>query len=195
MVLLLHRIIVLKKYHWESFLIIQCIALADLGILKSIKKEFENLINYYFFISLWIFPGYNPSVTGGCNDKTGSPATFDSLTSFLNDKGAEWVMTNNVQFKNFVVYDHATAGIETKTIVSNKLPNTPYSAYFYNANTGPSIVNSVIIGNSDPAATSAITTHGLVLAWDRGQLIQNVKLINFPTNVAIVGTSIDGTCT
>jgi hypothetical protein len=104
-------------------------------------------------------------------------------------------MANTVQFKNFIVYDHVTAGIETKTIVSNKAANTPYSAYFFNANTGPSIVNSIIIGNSNPAATSSITRKGLIIAWERGQLIQNVSIINLFSNPAIIPTSIDGTCT
>jgi hypothetical protein len=104
-------------------------------------------------------------------------------------------MANTVQFKNFIVYDHVTAGIDTKSIVSNKNVNTPYSAYFYNANTGPSIVNSVIIGNSNPAATSAITRSGLVIAWERGLLIQNVSIINLFSNPAIIPTLIAGTCT
>ncbi len=136
-------------------------------------------------------------MSGACWDTRGSAATFDSLISYSNDKGAEWVMSNNIQFKNFLVYDQSTAGIESKTIVSNQDANTPYSQYFYNGAIGPSIVNSVIIGNSDPAAVSSITNIGLVLAWDRGQLIDNVTFINFPdaNSVAIGATSIDGVCT
>ena len=136
-------------------------------------------------------------MSGSCWDSRGSLATFDTLISYSNDKGAEWVMSNNIQFKNFVVYDHTTSGIETKSIVSNKNANTPYSKYFYNDTNGPSIVNAVIIGNSDPAAVSSITNAGLVLAWDRGQLIENVTLINFPdaNSVAIEATTIAGVCT
>ena len=97
----------------------------------------------YFVFSLWIFPGFHPSITGACSDNTGSPATFDTFLSYNNDKGAEWVMANNVQFKNFVVFDHKTAGIETKTIVDNSNANTPYSAYFFN---NPGIIPTSIDG-------------------------------------------------
>ena len=158
-------------------------------------KFFNNSAHSVGRFGLWIFPGYSPSITGKCGDTSGSAAAFDTLTSYSNDKGAEWVMSNNVQFKNFVIYDVISSGIETKTIVSNSNPNTDYSSYFYDANNGPSIVNAIIIGNSDPSARSAITSKGLVLAWDRGQLIQNVKFLNFPTNVAIGATTIAGKCT
>ena len=157
-------------------------------------KFFNNSVHSVGRFGLWIFPGYNPSTTGSCSDSTGSAATFDTLISYSNDKGAEWVMSNNVQFKNFIIYDTVSCGIETKTIISNSIPNTIYSAYFYNATIGPSIVNSIIIGNSDPLATTAITNKGLIIAWDRGQLIKNVTFINFPDNVAIGATTIQCIC-
>ena len=102
-------------------------------------------------------------------------------------------MSNKIQFKNFIVYDHATSGIETKAIQYNR-NNTYYSANFYNDTFGPSIVDSVIIGNSNSSAKTSITRVGLVIAWDRGQLIKNVKLINFPDeNSSAIGAT-NGTC-
>ncbi len=55
---------------------------------------------------------------------------------------------------------------------------------------------SVIIGNSDPTAVVSKTEKGLVLAWDRGLLLKNVKLINFPdaNSYAIGATEISGRC-
>ena len=114
----------------------------------------------------------------------------------MNDKGAEWDQSNNIQFKNFLIFDHYTAGIDTKSIMFNKLLNTQYSKYFYNSINGPSILNSVIIGNSNSNATSSLTPKGLIIAWDRGQLISNVTLANFPdaNSYAIGATEIAGAC-
>ena len=134
---------------------------------------------------LWIFPSYTPAL---------SPAIFDSFISYSNDKGAEWTSSNKVQFKNFIVYDHTTAGIETKTIQYNSDFLSSYSPYFYNESTGPTIMNSVIIGNSNSSSNSSITPLGLVIAWDRGELIKNVKFINFPDSKAIGATTIPGSC-
>lgn len=107
-------------------------------------------------------------------------------------------MSNNVQFRNFVIYDHFTSGIETKTIVSNKAVNTPYSATFFKESIAPLIADSIIIGNSDPltSGTTSISESGLVIAWDRGQLIKGVSFYNFPSagSRAIRGPFIDGTC-
>ncbi len=48
---------------------------------------------------LWIFPGYTPTVSGGCNDIRPSVAQFNNFTSWSCDKGAENVNSNNIQFK------------------------------------------------------------------------------------------------
>ena len=105
-------------------------------------------------------------------------------------------MANNVQFRHFVVYDHFTTGIETKTIVSNKETNTPYSSTFYKDSIAPLIADSIIIGNSDPGGSTSITGSGLVIAWDRGQLLKGISFYNFPSagTRAIRGPFIDGTC-
>jgi hypothetical protein len=143
---------------------------------------------------LWIFPGYTPSASGRCNDGARSVARFTRFTSFLNDKGAEWVMSSNLQFRNFVVFDHAEASIETKTIIFNEDPNTRQSYSFYNESSGATIADTVIIGNSDSSSSTSITPTGIIVAWDRGQLIKNVQFYNFPDDAseAMRGTLIAG---
>lgn len=48
---------------------------------------------------LWIFPGYHPTKTGGCWDSNIVPAVFENFYSYMCDKGAEWVMSNPLQFR------------------------------------------------------------------------------------------------
>ena len=160
-------------------------------------KFYNNSVHSNGRFGLWIFPGYHPTVSGSCTDTRPSAAVFNHLTSYLNTKGAEWVMANNIQFRNFVVFDQSVTGIETKTIVSNKLINTPYQMTFYDEAIGPLIADTIIVGNSDPTASASISESGLVVAWDRGQLIKSVSFYNFPNSAsrAIRGPFIDGTCT
>lgn len=144
--------------------------------------------------------GYTPTVSGGCSDNRPSVAKFEYFTSYGNEKGAEWVFSSNLQFRNFLIFDQSGVGIETKTIVINDLRRSLIPAYvptFYNQDTGPSIQDTVIVGNSDSASTESITKTGLVVAWDRGQLIKNTTFINFPSSSsqAIRGPEVLGKCT
>ena len=144
---------------------------------------------------LWVFPGYTPTVSGSCGDTRATVARFESFTGYRNDKTAEWVMANNVQFRNFVSFDDFSVGIETKTIAYNDKANTQYANSFYDEEMGPLIADSVIIGNSDQSKIDN-TPSGLVVAWDRGQLIRNVSFLNFPSksSQAIRATEIRGRC-
>ena len=146
---------------------------------------------------LWIFPGYHPTQSGSCLDTNSKPAKFEHFHSYSCDKGAEWVNSNPLQFRHFTVFDHASSGIETKTIFSNLKENTEYVNTFYSNQTGPLIADTVIIGNSDTSQGTSITESGLVVAWDRGQLLQSVSFYNFPSEGtrAIRGPFIIGTCT
>jgi len=112
-------------------------------------------------------------------------------------KGAEWAMSSNIQFINFLMYDHTSVAIEAKTNAFAEQPNTAYAATFYNETYGCAILNSKIIGNSTSSTTDdSITQSGLVLPWDRGTLIKNVKFYNFPNSSshAIRSTEIRGRC-
>ncbi len=145
---------------------------------------------------LWIFPGYTPTVSGSCNDMNPSPAKFDYLYSYNNDKGGEWVMSSSIQFRYFTIFDQNTCGIDTKTIVIHDQANSPYASSFNNEQIGPAVLDSIIIGNSQNNSKYSITPIGLSFAWDRGQLIKNVKFINFPDSgsVAFTATTHNGRC-
>ncbi len=130
-----------------------------------------------------------------CSYNTPSAAVLQNFVAYGSDKGAEWVKANNVQFRGFTVYDHVSNGIAALTIVGNPVVNTPYMSTFFSPSLGPAVADSFIIGNSLNAATT--NTHiGLLLAWDRGELIQNVSFINFPNSetTAIRPPVIAGTC-
>ena len=148
-------------------------------------KFYNNSAHGCGLFGLWIFPGYNPTYSGGCSSIDFSPATFDSFTSYLSDKGAEFDNANSIQFKNFLTYDHASAGITTTVIMDNSVPNTAHATSFYNPIIGPTVINSIIIGNSDPLAISSIAPNGLIIAFDRGQLIKNVTFINYPDSGSV----------
>ncbi|RMZ96441.1 fibrocystin-L isoform X1 [Brachionus plicatilis] len=97
--------------------------------------------------------------------------------------GSEWSHVG-IETKNNVYHNHFSKNIQ------------PLIATFYNENTGPAILNSIIIGNSDNLDTKSLTESGIVLAWDRGQLIKNVTFINFPSDKShcMRGPEIHGTC-
>ncbi|CAF0814130.1 unnamed protein product, partial [Brachionus calyciflorus] len=161
-------------------------------------RFFNNSVHSSGRMGLWIFPGYTPTVSGACWDSRPKLARFESLTTYGNEKGCEWVFSNSVQLKNFLVFDEHGTGIETKNNVHHN--NFYYNIRnliptFYNESTGTAVLDSVIVGNSNNAATKSITTDGLVLAWDRGQLIKNVTFINFKSGWALRGPEIIGTCT
>ena len=162
-------------------------------------KFFNNSVHSTGRIGLWFFPGYTPSQSGNCWDNRPSVAKLEYLTSYHNEKGAEWVSSNNLQFRNFFIFDQTEVGIETKNVVNNnKFSRTIKDLVptFYNEQTGPSIIDSVIIGNSDSSQIKSLYPSGLVLAWDRGQLIKNVSFINFPdeNSHAMRAPEIAGVC-
>ena len=155
---------------------------------QPMGKFFNNTVHSVGRFGLWVFPGFQPTKNGGCYDNNVNQqmvAHFDYLTSWRNDKGAEWVMSTNIQFRNMIIFDQSTTGIETKTIASHENYDTsPYYSGFYNGSSGPAIVDSIIIGNSDSSAIASIGLNALIVAWDRGELIKNVTFINYPDNTS-----------
>ena len=128
---------------------------------------------------LWLFPGYTPTVNGWINgDMTPSLAVFTNFVSYSNDKGAEFDQSNNIQFKNFTIWDQYTTAIETQTIFGNQNTNSHYIPTFYNKVLGPVVVDSVIIGNS--MGSTSYTQIGIIVPWDRGELFSNISFYNFP---------------
>jgi hypothetical protein len=109
---------------------------------------YNNSVHSNGRFGLWIFPGYTPSISGMCRDSRPSAAVFQKFVSYLSEKGAEWEMSSSVQFKEFTVYDHFSAGITTQTIKFNQDFNTNMMSSFYNPNNGALVADSLIIGNS-----------------------------------------------
>lgn len=134
-------------------------------------------------------------VSGICWGTTPVTAKFYGLTSYSCDKGAEFIESNPVQFRNFTIWDQFTESIAGKTIINNQIPDTSYRNLFYDSSKGTVLADSVIIGNS-LGGQQRYTPIGLSLAWDRGQLVDNVAFYNFPTNESfgIRGPIIDGRC-
>ena len=159
-------------------------------------KFFNNTVHGVGRFGVWIFPGYYPSVTGACNDVNPSAAVFEKLTTYSNNKGAEWVMSNSVQFRNVIAFDNADAGITTKQIIFNQIVNTGYGRTFYNESISALIADSIIVGNSDSSKSFSLSRIGAEIAWDRGLLVKNVSFYNFPdaSSQAITPTQIAGRC-
>ena len=141
---------------------------------------------------LWIFPTYIPTVSGGCQDRNPSVARFEYLTSYSNDLGAEFVMSNNIQFVGFKIWDQYSIGIVNKQMPSYQNPNTPYSSVFYNPSVGTLISNSIVVGDSQGNQRNS---QGIAFAWDRGSMLKNVSFFNFVGGYALGATEIAGRCT
>ena len=138
----------------------------------------NNLAHTIGRFGLWVFPGFTPTISGKCSDSRPLPARFVNFTSYNCDKGAEYVMATPMQFVNFVVWDHASAGIESKQMANMQDVNTPYISILFNDTTGSTITDSVVIGDS--RGTNVATLTGVVVSWDRGLLLKNIAFYNFP---------------
>ncbi len=106
------------------------------------------------------------------------------------------VESNGIQFRNFIIFDQATTGIETKTIKYHENVDSIYRDVFYNETHGSGVMDSIIIGNSNRTADASFGYSGLIVAWDRGQVIKNLRFINFPdeSSYAIGATKLPGKC-
>jgi hypothetical protein len=130
-------------------------------------------------IILKVFPQFTPTSSGQCWDTKPKVAQFTNFISYSNDKGAEFEGSNNLQFRNFLIWDQYSVGIETKTVGINQNVNTFQKDYMFNETMGATIANTIIVGNS-LNSTSSYTKNGIIIAWDRGELWQNVSFYNFP---------------
>ena len=105
-------------------------------------------------------------------------------------------MSYPVQFKNFVVFDHSETGLSALTMGNVVNENTEYATELFSPTNGAALENCIVIGNSDSSASTSISESGVVLAWDRGERLENVSFYNFPNSNsrAIRGPIIDGKC-
>ncbi|KAA0710214.1 Fibrocystin-L Polycystic kidney and hepatic disease 1-like protein 1 [Triplophysa tibetana] len=117
---------------------------------------------------------------------------FRHLTSWNNEKGAEWVNVGAVQFSEFLMVNNEKAGMEAKRIIWNYVSG-------WGLEGGAALVNSTIVGHVDELGlgNDYCTTHGVVLPLDDGMSVINTKFMSFNrSSCAAVGvTEIIGTCT
>ncbi len=180
-------------------------------------RFFNNSVHSTGRFGVWVFPEYAPTVGGSCWNDAPYQGVFDGLVSWRNNKGFEWVMSSTLQLRNAVVYDNADAGIRCVTAINNQATNLPnLRATFYNENTGSSVINSIVIGDSGTLGTPVVPDEGgligklsyskkkrndlwiiILVMWDRGLRVRNVSFINFPSTgtQAIYGPFIIGRCT
>ena len=164
---------------------------------KVLMGKFDNnTVHSTGRFGLWIFPQYTPTSKGWTNkDLTPSVAVFSNFVAYSNDKGAEFDQSNNVQFKNMIIWDSYTTAIEAQTVFRNEDVNSYYRPFFFDPIKGPVVSDTIIIGSStDPQ--NSYTQVGLLVPWDRGELISNVSFYNFPdaTTPAIRPPIIHGRC-
>ncbi|KAI7798957.1 putative fibrocystin-L, partial [Triplophysa rosa] len=153
---------------------------------------FNNTVHSQGWFGLWIFQEYFPVRNGLCNSVTPAPAVFRRLTSWNNEKGAEWVNVGAVQFSEFLMVNNEKAGVEAKRIIRTYVSGWGLEA-------GAAVVNSTIVGHVDELGlgNDYCTTHGVVLPLDDGMSVINTKFMSFNrSSCAAVGVAeVIGTCT
>jgi len=178
-------------------------------------RFFNNSVHSVGRFGVWIFPDYSPTVGGNCWNDAPYQAVFDGLISWKNSKGIEWVMASTVQIRNAIVFDNDDTGIRCVTAINDQATNLPnLRATFYNENTGSSVINSIIIGDSGVSGNAIVPSEGGLVGkfldpreykmkiffwsvmWDRGLRVRNISFINFPSpnTQAIYGPFIIGRC-
>uniref|UniRef100_W5KUJ5 PKHD1 like 1, tandem duplicate 2 n=1 Tax=Astyanax mexicanus TaxID=7994 RepID=W5KUJ5_ASTMX len=152
---------------------------------------YNNTAHSQGWFGLWIFQDYFPVKQGSCSSYTPQPAVFRGLTSWNNQKGAEWVNVGSVQFRDFIMVNNEAAGVETKRI---------FQAYVsgWGLDGGAALVNSTLVGHVDELGLGSdyCTTQGVILPLDDGMSVINTKFMNFdrPSCAGIGVAKIDGTC-
>ena len=76
-------------------------------------------------------------------------------------------MSSNIQIRNAIVFDNANSGLRCVTAINNQATNLPnLRATFYDENSGPSVINSVVIGDSGlPGGPVVPVEGGLIGEW------------------------------
>lgn len=128
---------------------------------QPIGRFFNNSVHSVGRFGVWIFPEYSPTASGSCSGFNPSQAVFDQVVSWKNDRGFEWVMSSTIQVRNALVFDNADTGIRCVTAINHQDLNVaPISNTFYNENTGSSVINSIIIGDTGVSGGSITPSEG-----------------------------------
>ncbi|XP_073714529.1 fibrocystin-L [Misgurnus anguillicaudatus] len=151
---------------------------------------FNNTVHSQGWYGLWIFQEYFPLQTNPCYSSTPAPVVFRRLTSWNNEKGAEWGNVGAVQFSEFLMVSNEKAGVESKRIIQTYVSG-------WGLEGGAGLVNSTIVGHVDELGNDYCTTHGVVLPLDEGMSVINTKFVNFnrSTCAAVGVAEVVGTCT
>ncbi|CAF1300760.1 unnamed protein product, partial [Adineta ricciae] len=161
-------------------------------------RFYNNSVHSVGRIGVWIFPEYSPTVGGSCTGDAPYQAVFEGLTTWKNARGFEWVMSSTIQIKGATVFDNNEAGLSCVTAINDQATNLPnLRSTFYDINTGSSVINSLIVGDSGTSSSSVVPSDGgLIVMWDRGLRVKNVSFINFQSSntQAIRGPIIAGRC-
>ncbi|CAF1690646.1 unnamed protein product, partial [Adineta ricciae] len=112
-------------------------------------RFYNNSVHSVGRIGVWIFPEYSPTVGGSCTGDAPYQAVFEGLTTWRNARGFEWVMSSTIQIKGATVFDNNEAGLSCVTAINDQATNLPnLRSTFYDINTGSSVINSLIVGDS-----------------------------------------------
>ncbi|KAI4871505.1 hypothetical protein NFI96_027165, partial [Prochilodus magdalenae] len=159
--------------------------------LVPLGEFYNNTVHSQGWFGLWIFQEYFPVQKGTCGSTTPQPAVFRRLTSWNNEKGAEWVNVGSVQFSEFLMVNNEKAGVETKRIIQQYVSGWGLTG-------GAALVNSTMVGHVDELGLGSnyCTVRGVILPLDDGMSVLNTKFINFdrPSCAGIGVAAIDGTC-
>lgn len=101
--------------------------------------------------------------------------------SYLNDKGADLSRSQNIQFRQFKIWDQYSIGIDSSDYFVNA--DRGSFKYHYDELKGSVVADSVIIGSSKNE--NKFNPTGLGLPRDRGHLVKNVKFYNYPNSSAM----------
>jgi hypothetical protein len=70
-------------------------------------------------------------------------------------------MSSSIQIRNAIVFDNDDAGLRCVTAINHQATNLPnLRATFYNENTGSSVINSIIIGDSGVSESPIVPIEG-----------------------------------
>nr|XP_009292515.1 fibrocystin-L isoform X2 [Danio rerio] len=135
---------------------------------------FNNTVHSQGWFGLWIFQDFFPMETGSCSYSTPTPAVFRRLTSWNNEKGAEWVNVGSVQFSEFLMVNNEKAGVEAKRIIWHYVSG-------WGLDGGAAVVNSTMVGHVDELGLGSdyCTNRGIVLPLDDGMSVINTTFVNF----------------
>ena len=128
---------------------------------QQFGRFYNNSVHSVGRFGVWIFPEYSPTVGGSCSGDSPMQAVFDGLYSWNNNRGFESVMSSSIQVRNSITFDNHDTGIRCTTAIKHQFENLAnLRTTFYNENTGSSVINSIIIGDTGISGTPIVPGEG-----------------------------------